>query len=568
MESPIVSFNNYSFKYHSQKEETIRNINLDIYPGEKILIVGPSGSGKSTLGHCINGLIPFSYKGTQTGSLKIDGLETCDQDIFKLSQLVGTVLQDPDGQFVGLTVGEDIAFALENDRIGYDEMHKRVYEAAELVDMEKLLNSSPFELSGGQKQRTSLAGIMINDVKVLLFDEPLANLDPATGKTAIEIIDRIHSQTNKAIVIIEHRLEDVLHRSVDRIIVIKDGEITADMPPDKLLCTDILTSDGIREPLYITAMKYAGIKPAPEMLPSSVNTVDMSGVKEHVSKWLLNSPHKKPPDLLNPILSLENIRFSYDLRREIIKGISFNVYEGEMLAVVGRNGAGKSTLTKLLCGFEKPVGGTIRYKSKDIKEHSIAERSQYIGLVMQNPNQMISETMIAAEAGLGLKLRGFSEKETEERVRHALEICGLAPFRSWPISALSFGQKKRLTIASMLTLNPQILILDEPTAGQDYRHYTEIMNFLSELNKKGVTVILITHDMHLMLEYTPRSIVLSDGMLICDGAASEVLTNRDVIEQANLRETSLFTFADRAGLDNATEFVQRFIDYERWAREQ
>mgnify|MGYP000945820211 CR=1 FL=1 len=565
-ERPVIEFTDFTFKYFTQAEPTLYDINLKIYPGEKILIVGPSGSGKSTLGHCINGLIPFAYKGEIQGTLKIKDLVVAEQNIFKLSKIVGTVLQDSDGQFVGLTVGEDIAFALENDNVPTEEMHEIVRKVAAMVDMDKLLDSSPYELSGGQKQRTSLAGVMVDDVDVLLFDEPLANLDPATGKTAIEIIDDIHKKTNKTIIIIEHRLEDVLHRDVDRIIVINEGQIIADMSPDELVSSSILTQIGVREPLYITALKYAGINVTSDMCPSSLNTLKMDTVTEPLKTWY-KSIEKPVKEEKGPvILTAENLTFSYDGKRKALDNVSFKIHEGEMISIVGRNGAGKSTLSKVLCGFEQQDSGSIYYYAEDIRDRSIKERAEIIGLVMQNPNQMISKAMIYDEVALGLRLRNVPEDEIRPRVQKVLEICGLSPFIDWPVSALSFGQKKRVTIASILVLNPKIIILDEPTAGQDYYHYTEIMNFLEKLNKMGVTIILITHDMHLMLEYTPRAIVMSDGEILADTSASVVLTDSRLIEEANLKETSLYYLAEKANIEDRTAFVQRFIDYERELR--
>ncbi len=559
----IIEFKKFSFQYFSQSEPTLHDINLKIHRGEKILIVGPSGSGKSTIGHCLNGLIPFSYKGEIQGSLKINGLETNEQNIFNLSKMIGTVLQDADGQFVGLTVGEDIAFALENDNVPNPRMHERVKKVAAMVDMHNLLNSSPFELSGGQKQRTSLAGVMIDDVDILLFDEPLANLDPATGKTAIEIIDDIHKDSHKTIIVIEHRLEDVLHRNIDRVIMINDGRIIADMNPHDLVSSTLLTANGIREPLYVTALKYAGIKVDSGMLPGHITTLKIEPSRKELTAWH-NAIQADDRRNANPsILKMENVAFSYDGVRRILDDINFDIREGEMMAIVGKNGAGKSTLAKLLCGFEKNDSGTIFYKGKNIKHKSIKERAEIIGFVMQNPNQMISKPMIYDEIALGLRLRNIPEEQIAERVEKILKICGLAPFRNWPIAALSYGQKKRVTIASILVLDPKILILDEPTAGQDFRHYTEIMEFLVEINKLGVTVIMITHDMHLMLEYTPRAIVLAGGKKIADTAASVVLTDQRIIEEANLKETSLFNLAQMAGIEDGTHFVQGFIDYER-----
>jgi energy-coupling factor transport system ATP-binding protein len=559
----IIEFQHFSFQYYSQSEPTLHNINLKVCRGEKILIVGPSGSGKSTLGHCLNGLIPFSYKGEIVGSLKVNGLETREQNISKLSKIIGTVLQDADGQFVGLTVGEDIAFALENDNVPTAEMHERVKKVAQMVDMQDLLTSSPFELSGGQKQRTSVAGVMIDDVDILLFDEPLANLDPATGKTAIEIIDDIHRETHKTIVIIEHRLEDVLHRSIDRVIVINDGRIVADMNVHELVSSNILSENGIREPLYVTALKYAGVNVTSDMQPGHIATLQTELSSAALSTWYHTIQADTRKNTNPSVLSMENVSFSYDGVRPTLIDVSFDLREGEMVSIVGKNGAGKSTLAKLMCGFEKVDRGAIFYKGENIRTKSIKERAQIIGLVMQNPNQMISKPMIYDEVALGLRLRHVPEEEISGRVENVLKICGLAPFRAWPVSALSYGQKKRVTIASILVLDPKILILDEPTAGQDYRHYTEIMEFLVEINKLGVTIIMITHDMHLMLEYTPRAIVMAGGRKIADTAASVVLTDAQIIEAANLKETSLFSLAQMAGIEEGTQFVQGFIDYEK-----
>jgi energy-coupling factor transport system ATP-binding protein len=559
----IIEFRDFSFQYYSQSEPTLHNINLKIQRGEKILIIGPSGSGKSTLGHCLNGLIPFSYKGEIKGSLKINGLETKEQDIFQLSKMIGTVLQDADGQFVGLTVGEDIAFALENDNIPNVDMHERVKRVATMVDMERLLNLSPFELSGGQKQRTSLAGVMIDDVDILLFDEPLANLDPATGKTAIEIIDDIHQKSQKTILIIEHRLEDVLHRGIDRVIMINDGRIIADMNPHELVSSTLLTENGIREPLYVTALKYAGVRVTSDMQPGHITTLKAELSRDALTAWYDAIQPGHRGNASPSILQMENVSFSYDGARQILDDISFDIRKGEMVSIVGRNGAGKSTLSKLLCGFEKEDRGMILYKGENIKDRTIKERAEIIGLVMQNPNQMISKPMIYDEIALGLRMRNVPEEQIRERIEKLLKICGLSPFMDWPISALSYGQKKRVTIASILVLDPQVLILDEPTAGQDFRHYTDIMEFLVEINKSGVTIILITHDMHLMLEYTPRALVLSGGRKIADTAASVVLTDARVIAAANLKETSLFNLAQMAGIRDGTNFVQGFIDYER-----
>lgn len=566
MKKKIIEFKDFSFQYRVQAEPTVKNINLSIYEGEKVLIVGPSGSGKSTLAHCINGLVPFFYDGIVTGQLNINGNDATKMNIFELSKIVGTVLQDPDSQFIGLTVGEDIAFKLENYCISQDEMIDRVDKSAELVDIKKELYSSPYKLSGGQKQRVTLAGVTVDDVKILLFDEPLASLDPATGESAIELIDKMQKQNNKTAIIIEHRLEDVLHCDVDRVIVMDKGEIIADTTIDEIIRKDILRKVGIREPLYLTALRYADCEINDTLKLKNIETLELGEYKEKLKDWYENIEVYESDENQNPILELDNICFSYNNEKQILKNVSFKINKGDMAAIVGRNGAGKSTISKLVCGFYKPTSGRILFDGKDMVDYTIKERSEKIGFVMQNPNQMISKTMVYDEVAFGLKIRGLSDSEIKERVYETLRICGLYGYRNWPISALSFGQKKRVTIASILVLNPDMIILDEPTAGQDFKHYTEIMEFLVDLNKKGATILMVTHDMHLMLEYTNKVIVLSEGEKIADNIPAYILTNKEIIEKANLKETSLHQLALKCDIEDTTKFVNKFIDYDRRVR--
>lgn len=565
---PIISFRNFSFQYRAQKRPTLTDINLEIYPGERVLIAGPSGSGKSTLAGCINGLNPFSNPGACTGTLTVDGVDAPHSSIFELSAHVGTVLQDPDGQFIGLTVGEDIAFALENSCTPQDEMHAITRHAAELVGIENHLGYAPHELSGGQKQRVSLAGVMVDQVKILLFDEPLANLDPATGKQAIELIDEIQKKTDTTVLIIEHRLEDVLWRNVDRIVLVNDGTILADLRPDELLSGSLLAENGIREPLYVTALRYAGVDITPDKHPAHVDSLVLDDTDtQKLRDWFTARPRPAAQPEREPLLEVKGLSFGYQKDQQTLRDVSFSIGKGEMVSIVGRNGAGKSTLSKLICGFETPDAGEIFLNGKPLAEENIRRRAQHIGYVMQNPNQMISKTMIYEEVALGLQRSGLTEEQIREKVEATLRVCGLYPFRNWPISALSFGQKKRVTIASVLVLDPELILLDEPTAGQDFRHYTDIMEFLRGLNARGVTVVMITHDMHLMLEYTRRALVFCDGRLIADRTAAAVLCDPALVEQAALKETSLYTLANRCGIAPAQEFVERFIEQDREVRE-
>ena len=565
---PIISFRNFSFQYRAQKRPTLTDIDLEIYPGERVLIAGPSGSGKSTLAGCINGLNPFSNPGACTGTLTVDGVDAPHSSLFELSAHVGTVLQDPDGQFIGLTVGEDIAFALENSCTPQDEMHAITRHAAELVGIENHLGYAPHELSGGQKQRVSLAGVMVDQVKILLFDEPLANLDPATGTQAIELIDEIQKKTDTTVLIIEHRLEDVLWRNVDRIVLVNGGTILADLRPDELLSGSLLAENGIREPLYVTALRYAGVDITPDKHPAHVDSLVLDDTDtQKLRDWFTARPRPAAQPEREPLLEVKGLSFGYQKGQQTLRDVSFSIGKGEMVSIVGRNGAGKSTLSKLICGFETPDAGEIFLNGKPLAEENIRRRAQHIGYVMQNPNQMISKTMIYEEVALGLQRSGLTEEQIREKVEATLRVCGLYPFRNWPISALSFGQKKRVTIASVLVLDPELILLDEPTAGQDFRHYTDIMEFLRGLNARGVTVVMITHDMHLMLEYTRRALVFCDGRLIADRTAAAVLCDPALVEQAALKETSLYTLANRCGIAPAQEFVERFIEQDREVRE-
>ncbi|EJU9787157.1 ABC transporter ATP-binding protein [Vibrio vulnificus] len=562
-----IEFSNFSFRYESLDKPTLRNINLRIEKGEKIVIIGPSGSGKSTLGQCLNGLIPHAIKGEVSGSLTINGQETATFAMHQFTEQVGTVLQDTDSQFVGLSIGEDIAFALENQLTANIEMYSLVKATAKMVDLEQMLQRSPHDLSGGQKQRVSLAGILVDDVDILLFDEPLAALDPKTGKRTIEIIDELHRKTGKTVVIIEHRLEDVLHRHVDRIILMEGGEIMADTTPDELLASPLLAQYGIREPLYLTALKSAGCHLALDDHPSSLSELPLANYQHAMADWFHQANTTSNHIRSETLLDVRNLTYSYDGEKNALEGVSFNVQRGEFVSILGKNGSGKSTITKLIMGVIEPDDGAIYLNGQDLSELTIFERSQKVGVVMQNPNHMISHHMIFDEVAFGLRNRGWDEQQVNDKVLEVLELCGLSKYRHWPIEALSYGQKKRVTIASILALEPELLILDEPTAGQDYRNYTSMLSFIEKLNRElGITVVIISHDMHLVLEYTTRSIVIADSQLVADAPMTDVFSNPALLDQANLTTTSLYELATRLNMAETNAFMQHFIDVEKASR--
>ncbi|KRM95152.1 ABC superfamily ATP binding cassette transporter, ABC protein [Liquorilactobacillus aquaticus DSM 21051] len=564
MTEPIISFKNFSFQYESQSEKTLDQINLNIFPGEKVMIAGASGSGKSTLGRCINGLIPQAYPGEMSGECLINGKPLNNSSIFDLSFDVGTVLQDPDSQFVGLTVAEDIAFSLENDQLPQVKMHEVTKKWSKKLDLTDLAQHSPQELSGGQKQRVAMAGVLIDESKILLFDEPLASLDPASGAASVKLIDQLAQKQSLTVIIIEHRIEEVLKGGIDRLVIMRNGKIVANDSPQKILKQSLLEKLGLREPLYLSALKRAGINLVECQNIDQVSRITEPQINQKLFEWNEHAKLSKKVKKGSTLLAINALSFGYTKEHPIIKDLSLEIKKGEMISLVGRNGAGKSTLSNLITGFLSPVSGSIKFKGQDLLNMSVKERAQYIGYILQDPNQMISKTMIYDEVASGLLLRGFLEDEIKQRVENILRICGLYEMRHWPISALSFGQKKRVTIASMLVLKPEMLILDEPTAGQDLKHYTEIMTFLEKLQQKNnLTIILITHDMHLMLEYTQRTIVLDHGKVLLDAEPAKVLTNDEIIKRAYLARTSLFDLAERYQLPSATDFVAKFIQAER-----
>ena len=560
MKEAMIELKDFSFQYKAQSEPTLKNLNLTIYKGEKVLIVGPSGSGKSTIGQCLNGIIPNIYKGTSSGQFLIQGKEAFDLSIYEKSHLVSTVLQDTDGQFIGLSVAEDLAFALENDMVELGTMKERVQSWAERLDLMNLLDHRPQDLSGGQKQRVSLAGVLIDESPILLFDEPLANLDPKSGQDIIDLIDQIHEEQGTTTIIIEHRLEDVLYRPVDRVILINQGQVLFNGRPDELLRTTLLAENGIREPLYLTTLRQLGQDIDQLEHLDRLEDIELTGVNRSIPEATFTKTGEA-----EELLKLEQISFAYQENHPILKNISLTIPKGQRLAIVGKNGAGKSTLAKAICGFIT-TEGQYTSRGEDIKQESVKERAERVGYVLQNPNQMISTNMIFDEVALGLRLRGISEEDIKERVYQALKTCGLYEFRKWPISALSYGQKKRVTIASILVLGPEILVLDEPTAGQDQRNYTDIMEFLDSLQEKGHTIVMITHDMQLMLDYSDRALVVSDGQILADLSPAELFTHPDILQEANLKETSIFALANRLGMDPLalTQFYmqQKGVDHE------
>lgn len=551
MVEPFIDFQHVTFKYHAQSEPTLHDVSFQIYPGEKVLIAGASGSGKTTLLRLLNGLIPQAYQGDITGELTINGKKILDQSLFDLSLQAGTVLQDSDAQFVGMTVAEDIAFSLENDNQPIKTVREKVAKWANRFGLGKRLALAPQSLSGGQKQRTAMAGVLVDEGDLLLFDEPLASLDPAAGAAAMALIDELQQERNMTVVVIEHRIEDVLRAHVDRVIVMAHGRIVANDTPTAIIQAGVLSANGLDEPLYIQLLRRAGVPVSKIPHVADVEKVDASNFKNQI-ETLAEPVQTITHD--DKQLLVQSLTFAYDQQEPLFENLSTSIHEGEILGIVGKNGSGKTTLSHLLTGFLTPSEGDIQLDGRSLLNDSIKERADHIGYVLQNPNHMITKATVFDEVASGLRLRNVDEEQVTERVREMLQLVDLDGMRNWPISALSFGQKKRLTIAAVLVLKPEILILDEPTAGQDATHTSQLLSFLQNINiTNHTTIIIITHDMHLLANFVQRALVVVDGQILADTTPAELLANEALVDAASLRTTSIYRLAQRLSIVHPEE---------------
>lgn len=549
--APILELRDVTFKYAAQKEPTLKKLNLKIRSGELVVIAGASGSGKSTLGRLISGLIPEAYPGDLTGDLLINGQVVNGQSIFERSQAVGTVLQDTNAQFVGLSVAEDVAFALENDGVATDPMHVAVLEWLERLDLGQRMNLAPQFLSGGQKQRTAMAGVLIDESPVLLLDEPLASLDQQSGSDMLDLLDRLREERGLTIILIEHRLTQVLQHNLDQLVILDAGEIQSNTEALTAVQTNCLPAYGLAEPLYIRLLKRAGIdldETQQLLLPEQVTAPHLA---EKLASTITDFPTLPTDNFWEPILTVEHLSYGYGPAEPLFKDVNFHLDAGEIVALVGKNGSGKSTLINILTGFitDKKMTGRLRLHNQDLSKLSIKERADVIGYVIQDPNLMLTQSSVYDEVALGLRLRGYEEADIEVTVTDLLKTAGLYPMRNWPIDSLSFGQKKRLSIIAILALRPEILILDEPTAGQDAYHAQKLIAFILKLKREyELTILVVTHDMGLMCTIADRSVVLVDGEIIANGTPAAILADQDVVTAGNLQATTVHTLLQRFDL--------------------
>lgn len=520
-ESPLV-VENLSFQYRTRPDKAIENISFELKPGEMLLIAGSSGCGKSTLARCINGLIPRSYGGKRDGEVRLHGKDVAQIPLAEVSQIVGTLLQDPERQIVASNVYNEIAFGPENLGLSRDEIMERVALAMQRLGLGYLRDRETFSLSGGEKQKLALAGVLAMNPSILLLDEPLASLDPASAYEALDIF-RSLADEGKTVVLIEHRVEDAINARPDRMMYMEEGQI-----------------------------KYLGpISSLPKEIDHKQVKLPAEWVVERVKerKEIVESVNKpETPERGEVMVSFENVAFRYaDDLPYVLENVNLEIRHGDLIAVLGRNGAGKSTLIKHAIGLLKPTEGTVLIEGQDTRKMSVAQIARVLGFVFQSPTHMLYAPTVREELEFGPNNLGFTKADVNLAVKESLATVNLNGLEDYPPLGLSFGQQKRTTIAAVLAMRSKIMVMDEPTAGQDFANYTHFMDAMcrpingaqSMLSANFAATLFITHDLDLAITYANRILLVGDGTVVGDGAPEDVLKQFDLLERCRVRRTSL-----------------------------
>ena len=510
-----LSVESLSFRYRDRETTAIRDISFCVDPGEILLIAGASGCGKTTLIRCINGLIPRSYKGERSGRILLQGEETTGWSLSKISQTVGTVLQDPERQILGTKVMHEVAFGLENLGMPRPQIITRVDEALNYLNISYLRDRETFNLSGGEKQKVALAGVLAMRPSILLLDEPLASLDPASAYETLDMVRRLADE-GMTVLMIEHRVEDVLRIHPKRVMFLSEGEIKYLGPLNGL--EKVVDYHEVKLPAKVV-IRRAAKDPAPQALNILPGAASLGPEKE-------------------PLVRFENVAFGYQPETEVLHGINLGIQRGDVVAVLGPNGAGKTTFVKHAIGLLKPKSGRVLVNGRDTHEASVAQIASTLGYVFQSPSHMLFAPTVREELAFGPKNLKHPKDQIEKEVKEALEIVNLVDKENDPPLALSFGQQKRVSIAAILAMRSRILVMDEPTAGQDYKNYISFMDAILQL--PGFEAILfITHDVDLAVIYANRVIIVDGGRIIADGSPHEVLGDTRRLEDSRLVPTSL-----------------------------
>jgi energy-coupling factor transporter ATP-binding protein EcfA2 len=533
----VLKVEKLSFKYRDRIDQAITDISMHLDSGELLLLAGSSGCGKTTLARCINGLIPRSYKGDMTGTVLIDGEETRGMTLAQISQNVGTVLQDPERQILGTKVMNEVAFGLENLGLSRPDIVERAHLALEQLGIKELRGRDTFNLSGGEKQKVALAGVLAMRPRLLLLDEPLASLDPESAQEALQMI-RDLVDDGMGVVIIEHRVEDVLKIHPDRVLFMQDGSIRFEGDVEEF--THVVDYREVKLPAKIILIEAA--KDPPQKSAGSMKAT------AHGNKQVL--------------VDFRNVSFAYERELEVIQDVNFEIRTGDIIAVLGPNGAGKTTLVKHAIGLLKPRSGTVRIGGEDTRDLSVAEIANTLGYVFQSPSHMLFAPSVSEELSFGPTNLGHPKERVEEEVRYAIDTMNLSGMETDPPLALSFGQQKRVSIAAILAMQSRILIMDEPTAGQDYRNYMDFMDAILQL-PSFESILFITHDVDLAVIYANRVLLINEGRLVADGPPEEVLMDYDRLQACRLRPTSLLDLnlevLDRAGTFRRAEELAHML---------
>jgi len=529
-----IEIKNLSVRYPREERWVLYDANLSIPRGEFVLMSGPSGSGKSTLAYCLMGLIPHSIRSEMQGEVIIDGLNTKEHSVGELAEHVGLVFQNPDEQIVALTVEEEVSFGPENLCLSVSEIHKRVDEAINAVGIKQLRKRNIYTLSGGQKQRTAIADILAMRPNIIVFDEPTADLDTVGRREVMQEIMKLKQEYDKTIILIEHRLEEPL-KYADRVILQDiDGRIIMDNEPHGAFKNPQLFKNlGIDYPPLARIAYDLGM----DFLPLSENEL-ISRLRTRMEARQLrftNRPIEERKEKKRPIISVENLKYSYEDGTEALRDLDISISAGEFVAIIGQNGAGKSTLAYNLVGLLKPTSGRVIVDGINTSKASIPQMAQKIGFVFQNPDHQLFTDRIWDEVAFGLKhALSLPQRELEERTQIALETMGLVSLKEKHPHAISRGQRRRLAVATVLAMKPKIILLDEPTTGQDYGHTSKLMDLVKKLNKTGKTIIMITHEIGIVAEHAERTIVMHRGKVLIDGPTRKVFANSKLLSEAGI----------------------------------
>ena len=526
----MISIKNLTYYYPNSNIPAIDNINLEIEEGEFILLLGPSGCGKSTLIQCINGIVPKVTGGEIQGNIFVNGKNVIENKIYQLASDVGIVFQNPDTQLFGLTVEEDVAFGPENLGIERDEIKTRVEKSLQIVNIEKLKKRFTFTLSGGEKQRTAIAGNIVMQPKILILDEPTSDLDPAGTKQVLETVKQLNKEMEITIILVEHKLDEVIELA-DRTIVMDKGKIILDGKTFDIFAQnyDTLKKIGVYPPQLIQLSKILKVKPSYDEILSNL----LSNLKQ-IKGQFIDFSDNTVSTIKTPYVKFEDVFYEYRDGTESLKGINLSIERGDFIALIGSNGSGKTTLLSCLIGLLKPTNGKILINGQDIIDFDVPELAQMVGYLFQNPDYQLFTDTVYNEVAFGLKNRQIVPKDINQKISKALEFMELLDYRERHPHSLSRGQRQRLAVASILAMEPNIIILDEPTTGQDRGHINKFLYMMEELKATGKTIILITHDMKIVTEFANRTIVMHNGKIILDGKTRDVFSKLNILEKSSI----------------------------------